>query len=356
MKFRLITVGGTFDHLHRGHEAILMEAFRRAERVSVAITSDRMLLDKPLAQQIEPYEVRKQAVIAFLKRQGLLPRAEFQTLNDIYGTAITKSEMDAIIVTRQTLPNAWKINKIRQKKQLKTLQIVTFNLVCGLDRLPISSSRIREGEEDRQGRVYHGNSLGLSGRFITEALRTKLRFPLGRFIPGQSSALGRAARRLVESKIWRQATMRISVGDAATASILAVSQPPEIAVVDLRIRRRKVFQTLSELGFNPSIKAKIAKNPRGTLSRGLFKSLRMLIKESLADSRDVRVLQIYGEEDLATLPAVLLSPLGSVVVYGQPPIANGEVKEGLVVVEVSESTKERILEIVAKFPKARVSY
>ena len=62
-------------------------------------------------------------------------------------------------------------------------------------------------------------------------------------------------------------------------------------------------------------------------------------------SKDVEhPLKIYveGEEDLATLPAVLLSPTGSMVAYGQP-------GEGVVLVEVDESKKKEFEEYVEFF-------
>ena len=44
---------------------------------------------------------------------------------------------------------------------------------------------------------------------------------------------------------------------------------------------------------------------------------------------------VDGEEDLATLPAILYAPLGSVVIYGQP-------NEGSVLVNVTSEMKLKI--------------
>ncbi len=44
---------------------------------------------------------------------------------------------------------------------------------------------------------------------------------------------------------------------------------------------------------------------------------------------------VDGEEDLATLPAILYAPLGSAVVYGQP-------NEGSVLVMVTPEKKKQI--------------
>jgi len=50
---------------------------------------------------------------------------------------------------------------------------------------------------------------------------------------------------------------------------------------------------------------------------------------------------VRGEEDLAALPAILLAPEGSVVLYGQP-------DEGVVFVSITKSKKEEILDLLDK--------
>ena len=53
-------------------------------------------------------------------------------------------------------------------------------------------------------------------------------------------------------------------------------------------------------------------------------------------------IKIQGEEDLLALPAILLAPLGSVVIYGQKDL-------GVVVVEVTEEKKEEVKKIINLF-------
>ncbi len=48
---------------------------------------------------------------------------------------------------------------------------------------------------------------------------------------------------------------------------------------------------------------------------------------------------IEGEEDLAALPAVMLSPLGAAVVYGLP-------SKGIVVMEVTPTQKQEVYQIL----------
>ena len=64
------------------------------------------------------------------------------------------------------------------------------------------------------------------------------------------------------------------------------------------------------------------KNPPATLTKELIDQIR----DSLAGEERVKIV-VEGEEDLATLPAILYAPPDSVVVYGQP-------DEGSVLVKV----------------------
>ena len=76
--------------------------------------------------------------------------------------------------------------------------------------------------------------------------------------------------------------------------------------------------------------------PAGLLSIGLISQIGQIGRSS--------VMQIEGEDDLITLLAVFLAPLGSLIIYGQP-------NEGLVVVEVKESKKQQARQYLEQFTK-----
>ncbi|GBC75530.1 hypothetical protein HRbin06_00848 [archaeon HR06] len=60
--------------------------------------------------------------------------------------------MEAIVVSEETKERAKYLNKLRRERGLKPLKIVVVEMVKAEDGLRISSSRIRRGEIDEEGR------------------------------------------------------------------------------------------------------------------------------------------------------------------------------------------------------------
>lgn len=153
--FKNVVVGGTFDRFHKGHEAFLNAAFSIGERVSLAITSGGFLerQRKRLSGAIQPYDARVGAVNTFLEKRGIDSRARVFKIDDQFGDAHTNPNYEAIVVTEETKGAALKINEHRPKAGLSKLIVVEVPLVLAEDGKPISSSRIRAGAIDAEGRV-----------------------------------------------------------------------------------------------------------------------------------------------------------------------------------------------------------
>lgn len=149
---RKVAVGGTFDHFHKGHEALLSMAFRCGDNVVIGITSDD-LLDRLGKTGLAPYNERLFGVNAFLSDKGLEDRAIVIRLDDLFGPAATDPGIDGIVVSIETFPRAEEANRIRAEMGLHALTIYTVPLVLAKDNRPISSSRIRKMEIDAQGNV-----------------------------------------------------------------------------------------------------------------------------------------------------------------------------------------------------------
>ncbi|MGB9978570.1 phosphopantetheine adenylyltransferase [Methanobacterium sp.] len=148
MKYEIVAVGGTFDHFHKGHEKLLNKAFEIGNYIMVGVTSNEFGGRKG---NIEPCSKRMSELEQFLHRFD--SRYTLKRLEEPYGPTIDDPQIDAIVVSRETEPVANKINEIRQKKGIKPLKIFVIGWVLAEDGKPISSTRIRNGEIDRNGKV-----------------------------------------------------------------------------------------------------------------------------------------------------------------------------------------------------------
>ena len=151
--YRLVAMGGTFDVLHRGHRLLLKKAFDVGKMVTIGITSDDFARQLHKPHKIDPFESRKIELENLLRSWGVLSRARIVQLDDRFGPTIITSRIEAIVVSKRTVRTGYEINRRRRSRGLKPLAIVAIDLIKAQDRKPISSTRIRRGRIDREGRV-----------------------------------------------------------------------------------------------------------------------------------------------------------------------------------------------------------
>ena len=149
--YKTAILGGTFDHFHKGHEALIEKAAETANSMVIGITSDEMarrLKDHP----VSPYREREKELKTYLKSKGF---ASFTILpiQDPYGPTLSIPNIDVIVVSQETRQRAKEINDIRRKKGLRPLKIVTIRQVLSEDGKPITTARILKGEIDRNGKI-----------------------------------------------------------------------------------------------------------------------------------------------------------------------------------------------------------
>jgi len=152
-KFKTVAVGGTFDEFHRGHRALLMKAFEVGEKVLVGLCSDRLVESLTKPHVTAPYNERLKELKEFLREMGFLERAEIMPLNDPFGVTLSEGCVEALVVSRETEPMAHRINQERARRGLKPLEIVVIEMVPSENHAPISTTRIRKGEIDREGKL-----------------------------------------------------------------------------------------------------------------------------------------------------------------------------------------------------------
>jgi cytidyltransferase-like protein len=152
-KYNNVAVGGTFDEFHRGHKALLHKAFEIGEKVVIGLSSDEFASKMGKSHKTASYAERLKDLGVFLKKSGLAEKAEIVPLNDPYGLTISSKGLDALVVSKETELITDKINKIRVQAGLAPLKIVTVQMVLAENSSPISTTRIRKGEIDRNGHL-----------------------------------------------------------------------------------------------------------------------------------------------------------------------------------------------------------
>jgi pantetheine-phosphate adenylyltransferase len=152
-KFKVVAVGGTFDELHKGHKALLLKAFEVGEHVLIGLCTDEFVAKMNKPHPVASYGERLAELKDFLKAYGLADRAKIIPLNDVYGVTLQRGCLEALVVSRETEPTARMINEERARLGLKPLNIVVIDMVPAENHKPISTTRIRKGEIDREGRL-----------------------------------------------------------------------------------------------------------------------------------------------------------------------------------------------------------
>ncbi len=163
--------------------------------------------------------------------------------------------------------------------------------------------------------------------------------PLGKLYAGNGSdTIDKFVGELASS------TKLISVGDVTTFHLLEAGIFPDICIVDNRTKREPVARYVSARNMDNVYEEVSVKNPAGIITDELIKTL----CEAFTSEKPIRIF-VKGEEDLATLPVILLAPLGAVVLYGQP-------DEGVVFVKVTEEKKREIRTLFEKLISDNQNY
>lgn len=139
-----VVVGGTFDSFHKGHEHFLRKAASLGS-VKIGLTSDEMARETK-GVDVESFEDRQKHLSEFL------PEAEVEKIDDPVGFAV-QEDFHFIVVSSETRNRAEKINDDRERSGKEKIEVVEVDFLFAEDGEPISSTRIREGEIDREGKI-----------------------------------------------------------------------------------------------------------------------------------------------------------------------------------------------------------
>jgi len=153
-------------------------------------------------------------------------------------------------------------------------------------------------------------------------LRSELKKPLGKLYPKNT------IREEIHQELIKPAEKIITVGDVITRNLLDSGITINLAVIDGKTQR--TTSTPPSIDLQGNHRLVHVHNPPATITEELIKALKNALVE-----REPAVIVVDGEEDLAVLPAVLLAPATSIVMYGQPGI-------GGVLMRVDDALREKV--------------
>lgn len=315
-------VGGTFDHFHLGHQKLIDTAFEQAQKVTIGLTRPVMYQKKLLADLIQEYEVREERLEAYLQEKGYQGRVVVMPIEDIYGNTLQEASIEAIFVTEENVPNVERINAKRTEIGFPEIKSILVPYVKAKDGANITSERIRKGDIDRDGFVFK-NLFDKEVLTMPESLRPELQHPIGTVIATTTDVLGLIADKIV-----------ITVGDIISEELRQKGIHPAVSVIDFKTQRHELLHA----SFGKEIHTH---NKPGTINQDAVKIF-IEARDNYLTLQEPQTIIVDGEEDLLALPAILLAPMGSIVLYGQ-------FNQGIVVNVVTEELKQKISTIIQKF-------
>jgi len=334
--FNLGLIGGTFDRFHKGHISLINQSLKYCNKLEIWITTDNIAKIKdPIIQSWDD----RQAEILKHTESFFPSRITFGKLKDSFGPAPSHDLAEVIFCTEDNIKNCEKINILRLKNELPKLSIVELKLENAWDERPISSSRIRIGEIDRNGKKWYPEQIIQSPIKITKKAEGKLKRPYGELIIGPENDIS-VAMEEVKRKISNTIGPIICVGDVTVLGAQLVKNRMDIALVDGKTKRKE-WKDAGNIDNSKFSNFLSCSNPPGQLTPSLLKSCEMAV-ESWKEDNTQSIIEVEGEEDLAPLILHLLSPLGGIILYGQP-------GKGVVIREVSEESKNHCQLILSNF-------
>lgn len=155
--------------------------------------------------------------------------------------------------------------------------------------------------------------------FLPEKLKKELRKPWGKVILGNKNEVLKKFEAFLKKKKFKKI---ITVGDFCSQNL-----PSDIKIFDGKVKRKK---------FKSSLKASLkVKNPKSTIQKKAWEKIKKAIKEN-------KNLFVEGEEDLLVIPAVLLSPQKTLIIYGLP-------SKGVCLIKVNKKIKQKIKNLLKRF-------
>jgi len=151
-QYNTVALGGTFDIIHKGHVALLTEAFSISSHAIIGLTGDDLALKKN-KKIINDYSKRLESLTNLIKKKFPNSSYTISKLENDFGPAAIEGKVDALIVSEETNNKGEILNDLRKKRDLPPVEVVIVPMVLAEDGSRISTTRIKNSEIDTQGNL-----------------------------------------------------------------------------------------------------------------------------------------------------------------------------------------------------------
>ncbi|KAF9021186.1 Nucleotidylyl transferase [Hymenopellis radicata] len=128
--YPVVALGGTFDHLHAGHKILLsMALWITGQKIIVGVTDDALLKNKSNKDVLEDITTRKYHVRRFMEL--FVPGLAYDvvSINDVYGPTGSDPNIQALVVSHETLSGAHAIASHREAHSLPALKPFVIDVI-----------------------------------------------------------------------------------------------------------------------------------------------------------------------------------------------------------------------------------